>query len=141
QIEYFVAVAEHSSFRRAADKLGVSQPTLTAQIGSLEQSLGGSLFERSRAGTAQSPMGRELLRDARSVLEGFQGLLDHAAALNSGPGGTYRLGVTPTTGPYLLPQILPDIHDEYAALKFYVREGMPRALEEGLVAGRHDCII
>lgn len=141
QLEYFVAVAEHSSFRRAADRLGVSQPTLTAQIASLEQALGGPLFERSRAGTVQSPMGRELLRDARSVLEAFQGLLDHAAALKNGPGGTYRLGVTPTTGPYLLPQLLPEIHDEYASLKFYVRESMPRFLEEGLVAGRHDLIM
>lgn len=141
QLEYFVAVAESSSFRRAADRLGVSQPTLTAQIAGLEQSLGGALFERSRAGTMQSPMGRELLRYARSVLEEFQGLVDHATSLTSGPAGTYRFGVTPTTGPYLLPQILPDLHREYTSLKFYVREGMPRSLEDDLIAGRHDLIL
>jgi LysR family transcriptional regulator, hydrogen peroxide-inducible genes activator len=141
QLEYFVAVAESGSFRRAAERLGISQPTLTAQIASLEQSLGGQLFERNRSGTSQSPMGRELLRDARRVIEEFQGLVDHATSLTKGPAGTYRFGVTPTMGPYLLPQILPDIHREYAALKFYVREGLPRALREGLVSGQHDLIM
>jgi LysR family hydrogen peroxide-inducible transcriptional activator len=141
QLEYFIAVAENGSFRRAAQKMHVSQPTLTAQVASLERALGGSLFERNRAGTAQSPLGRELLRHARRVLEEFHGLVDQAASLIDGPAGTYRFGVTPTMGPYLLPQILPDIHREYAALKFYVREGVPRLLREGLVSGQYDLIV
>jgi LysR family transcriptional regulator, hydrogen peroxide-inducible genes activator len=141
QLEYFIAVAENGSFRRAAEKLGISQPTLTAQVASLEQSLGGQLFERNRSGTSQSPMGRELLRHARRVIEEFQGLVDHATSLTKGPAGTFRFGVTPTMGPYLLPQILPDIHREYAQLKFYVREGLPRALREGLVSGQFDLIM
>lgn len=141
QLEYFIAVAESGSFRRAAEKLTVSQPTLTAQIASLERSLGGQLFERNRTGTSQSPLGRQLLRHARRVIEEYHGLVDHAASLIDGPAGTFRFGVTPTMGPYLLPQILPDIHREYAALKFYVREGLPRALREGLVSGQHDLIV
>jgi LysR family hydrogen peroxide-inducible transcriptional activator len=44
-------------------------------------------------------------------------------------------------GPYLLPHVLPDIHREYAALKFYVREGLPRALKEGLLSGQHDLVM
>ena len=141
QLEYFIAVSEYGSFRRAADKLSISQPTLTAQIAQLEQVLGGQLFERNRSGTSQSPLGRELLLHARRVIEEFQGLVDRAATLLNGPAGTYRFGVTPTMGPYLLPQVLPDLHREYAALKFYVREGLPRALREGLASGQHDLII
>ncbi|MBN1240168.1 MAG: hydrogen peroxide-inducible genes activator [Gammaproteobacteria bacterium] len=141
QLEYFIAVAENGSFRRAAEKLSISQPTLTAQIAHLEQSLGGQLFERNRTGTTQSPLGRELLLHARRVIEEFHGLVDRATSLLQGPAGTYRFGVTPTMGPYLLPQVLPDLHREYAALKFYVREGLPRALREGLVSGQHDLIM
>src|SRR5690606_7727085 len=128
QLEYFVAVSNAQSFRRAAEKLGVSQPTLTAQIASLEQALGVRLFERGRTGTIQSPVGRELVRDARRVLEVLEGFLDRAHSLTNGPGGTYRLGVTRTVGPYLLPHILPTLHREYGDLKFYVREDAPAAL-------------
>jgi LysR family hydrogen peroxide-inducible transcriptional activator len=141
QLEYFVAVAEASSFRRAAERLQVSQPTLTNQILALEQTLGLSLFERSRAGTTRTAATRELLPGARRVLEASQALVDQAEALSRGPAGTYRLGVTPTLGPYLLPHILPTIHRRYAALKLYVREAAPRDLEAGLADGEHDLIL
>jgi LysR family hydrogen peroxide-inducible transcriptional activator len=141
QLEYFIAVAECGSFRRAAEKLGVSQPTLTAQIASMEKSLGAKLFERNRMGSTESALGRELLRHARRVVEEYRGLIDSAASLVGGPAGTFRFGVTPTLGPYLLPHVLPDIHREYAAVKFYLREGLPRALQEGLMSGQHDFII
>lgn len=141
QIEYFVAVSNARSFRRAAEQLGVSQPTLTAQIASLEQALGVRLFERGRRGTIQSAIGRELVRDARRVIEELDGFVDRAHALAHGPGGTYRLGVPRTVGPYLLPHILPTLHREYADVKFIVREDAPAALEDALLDGRHDLII
>lgn len=141
QLQYFVAVSNARSFRRAAEKLGVSQPTLTAQIAALEQALGVRLFERGRSGTIQSPIGRELVRDARRVLEEVDGFLERAHALTSGPGGTYRLGVTRTVGPYLLPHILPTLHREYGDVKFYVREDSPAPLEEALLGGRYDLIV
>jgi LysR family hydrogen peroxide-inducible transcriptional activator len=141
QLEYFVAVAEASSFRRAAERLRVSQPTLTNQILALEQTLGLTLFERSRAGTKPTAATRELLVGARRVLEEAQGFLDQAVAFSRGPAGTYRLGVTPTLGPYLLPHILPHIHRRYTALQLYVREAAPRDLEAGLAAGEHDLIL
>jgi len=141
QVGYFIAVADALSFRRAAVGLQVSQPTLTHQILALEATLDLELFERSRAGTTLTPAGRELLPNARRALEEVQGLCDHAAALSEGPGGTYRLGVTATLGPYLLPHILPSIHQRYAALKLYVREDVPRNLEAGLVSGEFDLIL
>ncbi len=141
QVRYFVVVAETLNFRRAAVQLQVSQPTLTHQILALEAALGLELFERSRAGTTLTPAGRELLPNARRTLEEVQELVDHAAALSHGPGGVYRLGVTATLGPYLLPHVLPAIHRRYSALKLYVREAAPRNLETGLVAGEYDLIL
>ena len=141
QLQYFVAVADASSFRRAALRLGVSQPTLTHQVLAIEEAFGLQLFERSRTGTTLTAAARELIPDARRVLEEFQGLRDHSESLSRGTVGTYRLGVTPTLGPYLLPHILPAIHRHYAGLKLYVREDVPRSLEAGLVAGEHDLIL
>lgn len=141
QIRYFLAVAEHGSFRRTADRMDITQPTLTAQIAALEKSLGLRLFERSRQGTWLSAAGRDLLVSGRRVLEESKGFVDLAASLTGGASGTYRLGVTPTLGPYLLPQILPDIHAEYENLRLYVREAPPSDLEDELKNAGHDLIL
>ena len=141
QLQYFITAAETRNFHRAAARLRVSQPTLTSQIATLERALDVSLFERSRAGSSLTPAGRELLPGARRVVEELQGLLDRARTISTGPAGTYRLGVTPTLGPYLLPLVLPEIHSEFDALKFYVREGAPSVLEQDLVTGEHDLVL
>ncbi len=141
QVKYFLAVADHGSFRRAAERLKVTQPTLTAQIATLEKTLETQLLERSRRGTTLSSAGRELLPSARRILEEVQGFAERATVLSSGVEGTYRLGVTPTLGPYLLPRILPEIHASHARLKLYVREAAPRELEEDLKRANHDVIL
>lgn len=141
QLEYFVAAAEASNFRRAAVRLRVSQPTVTNQIAALERALSVQLFERTSTGSLLTPAGRELLVGARRVIEEHQALVDRAGSLSKGPTGTYRLGVTPTLGPYLLPHVLPDLHRHFASLKFYVREGVPRVLEDDLIAGEQDLIL
>ncbi|MBK7950630.1 MAG: hydrogen peroxide-inducible genes activator [Deltaproteobacteria bacterium] len=141
QLECFVAVAELSSYRRAAERLRLSQPTLTSHVLGLESLLGVRLFERSRAGTLVTPIGRDLLPAARAVLEQTQGLLDFAASATRGPAGTYRLGVKPTLGPYFLPHVLPVLHRRYASLRLYVREAVPRDLEAGLENGDFDLIL
>jgi LysR family hydrogen peroxide-inducible transcriptional activator len=141
QIRYFLAVAEHGSFRRTADRMEITQPTLTAQIAALEKALDVKLFERSRSGTWLSAAGRELLVSGRQVLEEAKGFVDLAASLTGGTAVTYRLGVTPTLGPYLLPQILPAIHAEYENLRLYVREAAPADLEEQLKNASHDLIL
>ena len=141
QLKYFVCVAEFGTFRGAAEHLGISQPTLTAQIYSMEKALQLSLFERNRSGTWLTPAGRELLGNAHQVIDEMRGLLDHAALIKQGPSGTFRIGVSPTVGPYLLPHILPGLQKTYPSLKLYVRENMPKTLELDLLEGRLDLVL
>ena len=141
QLEYFVTIARSSNFRKAAARLGISQPTLTSQINAIEATLGVQLFERSRAGTLLSPEGRELLPLARDILDQYQHLVETAAGTNRELGGTFKLGVSPTIGPYLLPQLLPELHRRYPKLKLHLREGDPRDLENGLARGVFDFIM
>jgi len=141
QLEYFVCIAELKTFRGAAERLGVSQPTLSSQMYVLEQCLDVILLERSRKGAVLTPAGRDLLVNARDVLESMNGLINQAGMIRNGPGGTFRIGVSPTVGPYLLPHILPELHREYAALKLYVREEMPKTLELDLLEGRLDLVL
>lgn len=141
QLEYFVRLAESTTFRGAAEQLNISQPTLTAQIYSLEKTLNLTLIERSRSGATLTPAGRDLLDNARQVIEEMNGLMDKAAMINNGPGGTFRIGVSPTVGPYLLPHILPGLQQNYSSLKLHVRENMPSALELDLLEGRLDLVL
>lgn len=141
QLRYFAAVAEYGSFRQAAFKLNITQPTLSNQISVLEELLGLQLFERSRSGTSTTVEGRELLISARRVIEEAQGFSTQAGSLSGGGIGTYRLGVTPTLGPYLLPHILSPIHSRYKDLKLYVREEAPSDLESGLINSQFDFIL
>lgn len=141
QLQYFAAIAEYGSFRQAAFRLNITQPTLSNQVGVMEKALKIKLFERTRKGINTTPQGRELLSSARRVLEEAQGFNTQAAMLSGGGIGTYRLGVTPTLGPYLLPHILGTIHNTHTDLKLYVRENAPSDLETGLINGQHDLIL
>ena len=141
QLEYFVAIATRSSYRRAAEELGVSQPALTTQIATLETSLGLTLFERSRSGTLLTPEGRALLDQARQILLAMREFRENADVIAQGHQATYKLGVPPTVGPYLLPNVLPELHARHHKLKLYVREAPPRLLQRDMIEGLYDLAI
>ena len=67
-LRYVVAAADHSSFRRAANALNITQPTLSKRIREVEDRLGVTLFERSTGGAELTPIGEEFVVSARRVL-------------------------------------------------------------------------
>ena len=141
QLRYLVAVAETLHFRRAAEMTHVTQPTLSGQLRELEEKLGVQLVERSRSRVLLTPTGKAIAARARSVLRDVQDITDLAKHGQSLLGGTIRLGVLQSLGPYLLPHILPELHRRYPKLKLYVREGVPRALQSGLDEGTLDLLL
>jgi DNA-binding transcriptional LysR family regulator len=100
QLEFFVAVAGELSFTRAAERLHVAQPWLSAEVRKLEAGLGYSLFDRSTRHVALTAEGRDLLPHARAVLERVAAYEVAAQALLRGRGGRLRIGA-PTTGSHL----------------------------------------
>ena len=141
QLEYLVALSETRHFRKAAEKTGVSQPTLSAQISTLEQRLGVPLVERGRNAILLTDAGRRIEPIARQMLRQAQEIRDIATISQGRMGGTVRLGLPPTIGPYLLPRLLPDLHAEHPSFKMHVRENIPDALAPALVDGSHDVIL
>jgi len=141
QLRYLIALAEQSHFGRAAGRLGISQPSLSLQIGNLEDLLGLRLVERGRGPVTLTPAGREVVARARRVRDEVQGIVDLAATMGAGLVGTLRLGTTPTIGPYLLPSVVARLHADYPDLRLYVRESAPRPLRDALLAGEHDLIL
>ncbi|MEM7464551.1 MAG: LysR substrate-binding domain-containing protein [Pseudomonadota bacterium] len=141
QLEYLLAVAELRHFRRAAAKVGVSQPTLSAQINALEERLGAQLVERSRSRVLLTPVGEQVTETARRIMRDVQEIREIATHKLGEPGGTIRLGLPPTIGPYLMPRVIPKIHRAYPDLKLYVREDIPSNLPDGLDSGKYDVLI
>ena len=141
QLEYFLEVADAGSLRQAAIRLGVAQPTLTVQLRHLEEALSVTLLERSRSATHLTPAGRELLPNARQLLNQWRNLIESAHLLGDATHSTYRLGVPPTLGPYLLPTLLPFIHKQFTRLRLHVREEVPDNLLKGLEEGTYDLIL
>jgi LysR family transcriptional regulator, hydrogen peroxide-inducible genes activator len=141
QLEYAVAVAEHLSFRRAAEASAVTQPALSAQIQQLEALLGVQLFERDRRRVLLTAAGAEIVAQARAVL----GQLDRLAELAHGRSapltGPLRLGVIPTIAPYLLPRVLPAVRRAHPALQLSLREDQTARLVEQLGDGRLDLLL
>lgn len=88
----FAAIAETGQLTRAAEKLHVSQPAVSAQIKALEEALELTLFERTPNGMVLTAAGKRLLADAEKVLAAVQNLQNHARALKGEVVGKARIG-------------------------------------------------
>ena len=94
QLRSFVAVAEAGHLTRAAEKLHVSQPAVSAQIKALEDELDLTLFDRTSSGMVLTAAGERLLTDAERVLAAAQALRNVAKALKGEVAGKVRVGTT-----------------------------------------------
>src|SRR5262245_27783713 len=92
QLRSFAAVAELGHLTRAAEKLHISQPALSAQIKALEDELGVALFERTPSGMLLTPAGQTLLPEAAKVVSAAVALRTQAKAISGEIGGRARVG-------------------------------------------------
>lgn len=141
QLEYLVALGETGHFGEAARRCNVSQPTLSVQLALLEKQLGATLIDRMPGQVAPTPVGAEIIAAARVVLHGLDEIRALAASSKGNLGGSLRLGVVSSFGPYFLPYLLPRLHREHRDLKVYIREDRPRLLERAVLEGETDCAL
>ncbi len=138
QLQYIVAVADELGFHRAAEKLHVSQPTLSAQIQQVESVLGVQLFERDRRRVLVTRDGAEIVTRARRVLVEVDDLLAVATRVRDPFAGVFRFGVIPTIAPYLLPDLTPALVKAYPQLRLVFREEKTEDVVRALAEGRLD---
>lgn len=140
QLRYFIAVATHRHFGRAAEECAVSQPALSVQIQELEGQLGATLIERRRNAIALTELGQEVELRARRILAEVRDLADLALDGTS-PGGRLTLGVIPSVAPYLLPAALPLVHARLPDLDLTLREAQTRTLLREMEDGQVDAAV
>lgn len=128
QLQYLVAVADARSFRKAAERCHVSQPSLSAQVAEAERALGVRVFERDRRRVLVTGAGEAVLARARQVLLGADDLVEEARRAADPLAGPLRLGILPTIGPYLLPAVAPALRRAFPGLVLYWSEEKTAAL-------------
>jgi LysR family cyn operon transcriptional activator len=137
-LRYFLAVAEAGSFSRAADRLGISQPSVSQQIRDLETGLRVPLFQRRGKRILLTPRGLIFQEHARSILRQLENFMQE---LNSELGqlrGELHLGVVPVLNVPLVPNLLGLFTADHPAISVIVEEISSTEIETALEEGRMD---
>ena len=146
-LRYFYEVARAGNMRRAAGRIGISQPALSKQIQALEEAIGLQLFYRSSRGLQPTPDGEVVFLHCERVFGHLRDLEEAIEALRTGSAGRVTVGAIYSIAEYLLPEYIRRYHDTYPRVRFKLvtsRSGQVlQALREhrvdvGFVAGRPD---
>ena len=140
-LEYLVALAETRHFRRAAERCHVSQPTLSAQLKKLEESLGVALVERRPRKLALTGAGEAVVERARRMLRDADDIRTLTRASQDPLAGQLKVGLIPTLAPYLLPRVAPRIARALPKLQLMLHEYQTARLVERTLAGELDLAI
>jgi LysR family hydrogen peroxide-inducible transcriptional activator len=141
QLQYVVAVADALSFRVAAETCHVSQPALSAQLAQLEAALGVRIFERDRRHVLMTASGREIVEQARQLIQSADDLVERAIRSSNPQAWTLRIGVIPTVAPYLLPTVAASLRGAYPEATTIWLEDKTPALVAALGAGTLDAAL
>ncbi|UBU08858.1 LysR family transcriptional regulator [Nonomuraea gerenzanensis] len=138
QLEYFVAVAEEAGFTRAATRLHVAQPGVSAQIRQLERELGEPLFDRSGREVRLTAVGEAVLPYARAALAAVSGMRQVADEFTGLLRGRVVMGGVATPSVLDLPGMLAGFHERHPAVEISLVESGPEQLLDGVAGGRID---
>src|ERR687893_790847 len=138
QLRYFIAVAEERSVTRAATRLHLTQPPLSAQLARLEHELGVELFVRHRRGVDLTEAGRHLVEHARRVLADVDAAAESVRRTGQGRSGRLTLAFVPATAWSVLPPLLRRFHTALPEVDLRFLEAGTDAVAEHVRARRAD---
>lgn len=141
QLYYAVAVDKERHFKRAAEMCSVSQSALSSAIAEMEHQLGVQLFERDNKRVLVTPIGEKILSKAREILAQVEELRQLPQQDQQPLSHPMSLGVIPTIGPYLLPQVLPKVREQYPDFQLSIVEEQSHRLVELVRKGELDAAI
>ena len=137
-IRYFLAVAEDLHFRKAAERLFISQPGLSRQIKQMEEELGVKLFERHNRKVVLTKPGMYLKKELTRNLKDLDQIFDHAKLLNEGIGGDLKLGYVGSAIQKVIPELLVKFRKKHSRIIFTLKEMDNEKQIEGLLSSDID---
>lgn len=138
QLEYFIQVAEHGSFSKAALVLGVAQPALSRQVRALEAELHETLFLRNGRGVELTDAGRRLLEHGQGILHLVAQARDDLSAHRNEPVGQIVVAMPPTQARLHTLPLIEAFRADCPRARLVIMEGFSTHLTEWLVSGRAD---
>jgi LysR family hydrogen peroxide-inducible transcriptional activator len=142
QLRYLITLADMRHFGRAATACAVTQSTLSAGIIALERQLDVKLLDRDVGKRVVfTPLGEEIAIRARAALVALEAVQEVAVASREPLTGPLRLGVIPTIGPFLVPQIVPMLRTRFPRIRLSLYEDLTGRLMEKLALGKLDMLI
>lgn len=138
QLEYFRAVAEELHFTRAAEKLRMSQPSLSQQIRALEEEIGMALFDRIGKKIALTEAGRIFLSHTLNIFHELEQAKSAIGELQGLQRGRLAIGSILSVASFLLPPCLVAFHQQYPNIEISVQEMRADMIKNGLIENRFD---
>lgn len=140
QLEYFLAVVEEANFTRAAHRVRVAQPAVSAQIARLEREVGQKLLDRTRRQVRLTAAGEAMLPYARSAVTAVADARSAVDELTDLIRGSVTVG-TVTAHNVDIPRLLAEYHRAYPAVDITLSMDSSDALIDGVQSGRLDAVI
>ncbi|KHD86760.1 LysR family transcriptional regulator [Bacillus ginsengihumi] len=137
-LQYFVSVAIHGSFTKAAQELYVSQPTISKMIKNIEDELGIQLFDRSGKQVELTDVGKVIFIQAQNTLKSFQQLKDEINDVINLKKGTIRIGLPPMIGSRYFPYVINEFHKMYPNIKIQLIEEVTKKVVHDVENGKLD---
>ena len=141
QLRYFCAVVRAGSFTRAAEQMGVAQPSLSQQIRALEKQIGTPLFERLGRSVRLTAYGEALRQPAIEILQQVADAESSLVNLKDGVRGRLRVGVVPTIMPYFVAPQIGEFLRRFPELDLQLVEDVTPALVDSLQVGDLDIAV
>lgn len=141
QLTYVIAVAECQSISKAAEKLYVTQPSLSQYIHSIEKQLGMKLFDRSLTPIQLTDAGRLYVEWARKILAMEESMNNAMSDLMGLETGSVRIGASPFRVRCLLARSIASFHAKYPSIHLTIQEADMKQLRDSLTAGEIDFAI
>jgi DNA-binding transcriptional LysR family regulator len=132
-LSYFIEVVSALNLSRAAERLGMSQPSLTLAIQRLEQSIGTPLLVRSKKGVTLTQAGKQLAVRARDLLQQWDTVKNYALASTHEIQGNYTVGCHVSVALYSLAHALADLLEEHPHLEVKLAHDLSRKITERVI--------
>lgn len=141
QLSYIVAIEQHGSFIAAAKSLNVSQPALSEMVSKLESELGVIIFDRKRGAIQPTPIGIQVLNQARQTLVQAELIKEAASVFTNEIQGELRIGMIPTLAPSIIRLFLKSFRVDHPAVRLEIFEAGTDILVEKVGNGELDLAI